>query len=318
MQLGLMNRLRLISLLPIFAILLVASYKVYDSYTAYQTVQQLQDRLDQNIYLNDLIGNIARERGMSAMELGSKSGGIIKSLHEQRKIVDQKVDAYLKNSKGDKALHIHSNTSNKSECLACINVENIEASIEKIRAIRPLIDEGKIEFEEMFMNTYVVAQEKFIMQLEQITDNQIDKEINELYSLYISMVNAKESTGIERGYLAYIISRSAQLTEDDLNKWISIIGKADALNYKRMQNQDLVYKMDILFKNEESKELFEDINAERTAIISASESGEYEITSGIWFTMLSEKINTISNAEDLLLEAMDLRAKNVLGLLLLY
>ena len=311
MQFGLMNRLRLISLLPILAIFIVTSLEVYNSFGAYKTVQQLQDRLDENTYLNDVIGNVARERGMSAMELGSKSGGIIKSLNQQRKVVDQKVTQYLEHAKNNQILHTHADALNESECLACLNIESISASIAKIKAVRPLVDEGKIEFEEMFTNTYVKAQEKFIIQLEQLSENQVDKEINELYSLYIAMVNAKEATGIERGNIAYIISRSSALTEDDLNKWISLIGKADSINYDRMQNKDLLSKMDSIFKNEESRELFEDINAERTALISSANTGEYDITSGIWFTMLSEKINIISKAEKILLDAMDARSKKV-------
>ncbi|MDQ1244059.1 MAG: hypothetical protein QG565_399, partial [Campylobacterota bacterium] len=66
-----------------------------------------------------------------------------------------------------------------------------------------------------------------------------------------------------------------------------------------------------LFKTQENIELFQDINNERTSIISVAESGEYEIDSGIWFTMLSEKINIISEAENLLLSAMNSRASDV-------
>ena len=313
MQFGLKNRLRLISLLPIFVLFSMTSYYVYSSFIEYKVAQQLQDRLDQNTYLNEIVGNIARERGMSSMYLGNQTEGIKKSLNEQRKVVDEKVANYLQNAKNTKILHTHSdsNTEKGVTCLACNNIESVSASIAKIRSIRPLVDDNSIEFDEMFMDVYSMAQVKFIKQLEQITEDQIDKEINELYTLYIAMVNAKEASGIERGYMAYIISRSTKLTEDDLNRWLSIIGKADSLNYEGIQNKALVNKLNTLFKNEDSIELFEDINAERTALISVSQSGEYDITSGIWFTMQSEKINIISEAEKLLLNAMDKRATKV-------
>ncbi|QOY55015.1 nitrate- and nitrite sensing domain-containing protein [Candidatus Sulfurimonas marisnigri] len=311
MQFGLKNRLRLISLLPILALFAMTSYYVYNSYVDYQSAQQLQNKLDQNRYLNDVIGNIARERGMSAMELGNKTGNILKSLNKQRKIVDLKVAKYLSHAQNNKILHTHDDVKSQSICVACANIETVTDSMARINLVRPLVDEGKIEFNEMFIDTYVAVQEKFIILLEQITENQVDKEINELYSLYIAMVNAKEATGIERGYISYIISRSAELIEDDLNKWVSLIGKADSLHYDRMQNKDLIKSMDSIFKDEESIELFEDINTERTAIISVANSGEYEITSGVWFTMLSEKINLISKAEGLLLDSMVTRSKEV-------
>ncbi|MDQ1339130.1 MAG: hypothetical protein QG567_280, partial [Campylobacterota bacterium] len=311
MQLGLKNRLRVISLLPIIILFSVTSYYLYNSYVAFTAAQELQDKLDQNKHLNEIVGNVARERGMSAMYLGNKTENILKSLNEQRKVVDEKTAKYLEYSQKNKTLHTHKDSADKSECLACANIDGVIASMAKIKAARSLIDEHKIEFNEMFMNVYVAAQKVFIKQLEQISDNQVDREINELYSLYISMVNAKEASGVERGYLAYIISRSTALESEDLNKWISIIGKADAINYEGIHNKNLVANLDALFKKEENKELFEDINNERTAIISVASSGKYEIDSGIWFTMLSEKINIISEAENLLLYAMNERASGV-------
>ena len=125
------------------------------------------------------------------------------------------------------------------------------------------------------------------------------------------MVNAKEFSGIERGYMSYIIAHSTQIESRDLNKWISVIGKADAINYKTLHNKELSDKLNTIFQNEDAIELFEDINGERSSIISANKSGDYDISSGVWFTMHSEKISIISDVEDLLLSAMDLRTRKI-------
>ncbi|MDA7817023.1 ATP-binding protein [Sulfurimonas sp.] len=310
MQLGLKNRLRLISLVPIVVLFSMTSYYVYHSYLAYESAQQLKNKLNQNKYLNDIIGNVARERGMSAMYLGNQEGNILKSLTQQRKVVDTKINAYISTTKSDKKLHTHE--SNKVDpCLACENISYVENVSKQINATRPLIDENNIDFDEMFNDVYGNAQEGFVKQLQQITKNQIDQEILELYSIYISMVHAKEASGVERGYMSFMISRSTPLTEDDLNKWISIIGKADSFDYSRLQDKGLIASFESIFKNEDTVELLEDINAERTAIITVSDSGEYEISSGIWFTMLSEKINVLTQAEDILIGAMSKRAQTV-------
>lgn len=311
MQIGLKNRLRIISLLPIVVLFAITSYYVYGSFRDYRSAHKLQNRLDQNRYLNEIIGNIARERGMSAMYLGNKTQNILKSLKEQRKIVDKKIQKYLKHIKDDEALHPHSLKEDISKCITCKNIKLITESISEIESIRPLVDEYKIGFNQMFYEIYGGIQEKLIKQLEEMTKNHIDKEINELYSLYISMVDAKEASGVERGYMSYIISRSTQLTGYDLNRWILLIGKADALNYERTQNKEILKKLDTIFKTQDAMQLFEDINKERTAIITLSKSGKYDISSGIWFTMLSEKINIITNAETILLNAMDERAVKV-------
>ncbi len=309
MQLGLKSRLRLISLFPIIILFSLTSYYLYDSYTDYQKAEILHDKLSENKLINDVVGNIARERGMTAMYLGNPSKNIFKSLNEQRKIVDKKMELYFKNVEEDTILHDHS--QGKSNCQACKNIRSMKASLKRIKQARELVDKKKIKFKEVFTNIYSDVQKNSISKIKQIVENQTDQEINELYSIYISMVNAKEYSGIERGYMSYVISRSTELSDEDLNIWLSVIGKADAINYDTLHDKVLLGKLDELFTNEDSIELFEDINTERTAIISANKKGQYDISSGIWFTMQSEKINIISNAEDLLLDAMDKRAKKV-------
>ena len=80
MQLGLRNRLRVISLLPILILFTLASYYVYHSYSSYKGATQLQVRLEGNKQLNDLINNLSRERGMTVMYMGNASPATLKSL----------------------------------------------------------------------------------------------------------------------------------------------------------------------------------------------------------------------------------------------
>ncbi|MDK9692950.1 MAG: nitrate- and nitrite sensing domain-containing protein [Sulfurimonas sp.] len=308
MRLSLKNRLRLIGLLPIVILFSMTSYYVYSSFMAYKVAQGLQDKLELNTHLNEIVTNIARERGMSAMYIGSEAAAnTLKSLHEQRKIVDDKVLKYVEQAQKEKTLDI--NPENRSAVQA--NVNDVTAAMAKIKSVRPLIDEKKITFDEIFSTVYNPTQAKFIKQLTQVTENQVDKEISELYSLYITIVNAKEASGIERAFMSYNISHSTKLTEEDLSKWITMIGKADALSYDNIQNKELLKKLDAIFKTEEYLSLLQDINGERTGILATSSSGEYETLSGVWFTMISEKINVISEAENLLLKTMNDKAQGV-------
>ena len=89
MQIGLKNRLRLISLFPIAILLSITSYFVYNSYKNYRSAQILQNKLSENRQLNLLVNNISRERGMTVMYLGKSSQNTLRSLLKQRKIVDK-------------------------------------------------------------------------------------------------------------------------------------------------------------------------------------------------------------------------------------
>ena len=309
MHLGLKNRLRLISLLPIFILLLLTSYFVYESYTNFQSAQLLEDKLSENRHLNELVGNISRERGMTVMYLGGLSQNTLKSLIQQRKIVDTKFKEYFEHTTNNVALHDHSN--GKETCTTCSNIDSMASSMKKIEKIRLLVDKQEAGFNEVYETVYGNVQHKAIVQLEQITSNQTDQDITELSSIYITMVRAKEYTAAERDLISYTIARSTKAEDDELNKWISFIGKADAINYDSLHNAALIAQLNALFKSEDSIELLQDINSERTAILSAANSGAYETSPGIWFTMLSEKTNLLSKAEELLLTSMDTRAQTV-------
>lgn len=309
MQLGLKNRLRLISLLPIALLFTITSYFVYDSYNNYKMAEVLQEKLSENKLLNELVGNISRERGMTVMYLGNTSKNTFKSLTQQRKIVDKKHLEYISHTKTKQELHNHD--KGKENCKTCQNINAIESSIASIKKIRSLVDKQQTNFNDVYENVYGQAQHQAIRKLEEITSNQMDPEINQLSSAYISIVRAKEFTASERDFISFTIAASSMFEEEDFNKWITLIARADTVNYDTLSNKTLVSKINELFKNEDTVELLEDINTERTLIISSAQTGEYETDPGIWFTMLSEKTNTLSEAENFILEEMDARAFTV-------
>ena len=309
MQLGLKNRLRLISLFPIIILFAITSYFVYNSYINYKAAQILQDKLSENRQLNILVNNISRERGMTVMYLGNSSPNTLRSLVKQRAIVDEKEFLYLEHIKNKEVLHDHS--QGMENCHTCNNIVSLEALLKKIKKTRVLVDEHKTNFVEVYKNIYGEAQKVAISQLEEITSDQLDAQINTYASQYISLVKANENTSNERDFISFAIARSTEFEEEEINSWITLVAKADAISYHSLKDKLLVSKLDAIFKPEDALELLDDINTERTGIMASAMNGEYEITSGIWFTMLSEKTNMISIAEDIILSSMDERAVTV-------
>lgn len=312
MKYGLMTRLRLISLVPILMVFGITSYLVFNSYSSFVSAKKLQATLEQNRYLNEIIGNVARERGMSAMYLGEATKNIEKSLNEQRKIVDAKVSSFLK---------FANNNQDMPEQEQQQNIKDVEDLIANVRMLRPKIDEQQIEFKDIF-NIYSSFQENLIDQLTKITQIDIDKDFDALYASYLSIAKAKEFSGQERAYLSNILSKSAEISDEDLSKWLVFMNKADSYSYKNIKDVDVWQKIDLLFSTEDAKELFEDIVGERADIIANMATGEYEMTSGVWFGMQTEKIQLFSDAENILLDAMNVKSTQVqqesLKILILY
>ncbi|WP_345993409.1 ATP-binding protein [Sulfurimonas sp. HSL-1716] len=308
MQIGLKNRLRLISLFPIIILFSLASYYVYNAYISYDSAKQLQAKLKENRYLTQLLDNISRERGMTIMYLGNSSPTTHRSLLAQRALVDQKAQEYLSHIQNNDYLHDHSNGA--ANCQACKNSAAVSAIMKKTQDVRALVDEQKIEFNDVFYNTYGKAQNDILRRIENIANIHVDEKISSLVTAYLSLVRAQEFTAAERDYISYTLARAIPLESDAINKWLSFIGKADSINYEEV-DPDIYKKLNDLFKNEDNTDLSNDITEERSNILEAAKKGEYDTESGIWFTMLSEKENVITQAKEIILEQMDKKAKTV-------
>jgi len=290
MNLGLKNRLRLISLLPLLILFLLTSYYVYTSYVSFQSAQTLQTRLEENKQLNDLINNISRERGMTVMYLGNASSTTLASLKAQRAIVDQKIKAF--------------DTSYASP-----TTKAMIASLEKARhQSKPSVDNQTADFNEIFDDVYGKSQTALIGELSSLAALQVDDQISAMENSYLSLVRANEHTSLERDYITYILSRGTVLEDEELNRWLSFIAKADALNFDSIVDKSLKDALNASLFNEDNTELFQDITAERGIILRTRSGATYETKSGIWFAMLSEKINAISETEKILLDHMNTRA----------
>ena len=143
-----------------------------------------------------------------------------------------------------------------------------------IKKVRELVDSHETNFRHVYKDVYGDAQHKAILELENIALTKIDKNINELSSLYISIVRAKEFTASERDFLSYPISGNTPLEDEEINQWISIMSKADAITYTTIYNQGLIARLNKLFTNEDAQMLLEDIKAERALILAQEDSGE--------------------------------------------
>jgi len=292
MHLGLKNRLRLISLLPILVLFFLTSYFAYESFKNYKASQAFQEKLTKSIELNELVYNISLERGLTIMYLGNSSPSTLNTLKEQRKVVDAKFNSYIASS-----------SSNLNE-----HLKALATSMNKIKKTRLLADKQKTSFHNVYKNVYGEVQHNSILELEKINKLQTDGKINALASAYISLARAKEFTSEERDLISYALARSSEIDKKELSLWILLIAKSELISYDTLHNQSLVHKLDVIFKSEDTKQLIKNINKIRTNIITNSKSGVYEISSSNWYKMLSKKASIISRAENKLLSAMQKRA----------
>ena len=291
MNLGLKSRLRLISLFPILLLLSLASYYVYSSFKDFQSAEQLQEQIKENKFLNELFTNISRERGMTVMYLGNHAAATRRSLDAQRLIVNE-------------------NVKEIGGALSSEEAATAQNAVKALGQTRALVDSNESGFNEAYA-AYDNMLNRILMMAKQITTISTDQKLASNSAAYFNLLSAQFYTASERDFISYILARSTRMDAEELNTWLSLLGKADAINYDTGVSAQTLKGLNDLFSDEDNVELFEDITAERAEILQAIADGLYSTQSGVWFAMLSEKTNLLSDAEELLFGSLETRAVTV-------
>lgn len=308
MHFGIKSRLRLISLIPITILLLLASYHVYNSYTRYQHAEILQHKLHESRYLNALLVNLPKERGISAMYLGHPTKEIFHKLQIQRKLVDQSFEAYMRYAKEDPA---HTHTEGHHTCQRCDMIQQGSELFKTVETARQRVDAKTADFNAVFYDAYSRIVAHYIDLLATDPSFHIDEEITSFASTYYAFLQATEYSAQERGFIAYLLAKAHPLTPKELNKWFYLIDKTDTLAYKSLINPDIKNEITTLLTNKQSTERFNRVTAERLQILQSLQKGVLDIDPRVWFTTLTDKINRFNDVELTLLQAMDKRAETI-------
>jgi len=302
-NLGLQTRLHIIGLFPIIIIFLLSSYFVYTSFISQNRAKILKNQLEENKYISTLLGSISRERGMSVMYLGNNAKNTRISLVAQRKITDKLFHNYIN--------FIHSNATLYKINNGTHLIKYAQESFKKILQIRQDIDRHKANFNNIFYNSYGKLQKKILKHLKRVYALDVDREISSYLAIYLKLIEAKAFSASERDFISFALARAMPMSSHEINTWITLISKADSFNYANLSDSNAKKSLDTLFAGEDNQELFEDIIDDRAAIMQKVNSGKYTQESGIWFAMLSEKIELLTQAEKILLHAIDTRILQV-------
>ncbi|MDH5464325.1 MAG: response regulator [Thiovulaceae bacterium] len=299
MTFGLRSRLALISFIPILIIVAIASFYVYRSFVVHQDAVKVEEKIQLNILLNDIITELARERGMTSIYLGSRGKKLKNSLLSQRKVVDKHIGKYQS--------YIKEHMSEEHEaatCETCTSARNTFSHLSQIHKVRQQVNTRKVNFDNVFNNFYTNIGHILLVDISKISHYNLENDITALVDAYLTLAHAKEFSSAERDYIGYILARKARFQVKDFNKWVHMLGKADAISYTQLEGTDSFTALERLFKDEDTVELMEDITSARTSVTVSASDGIYNIEANEWFEMLSEKVRVLDEAEGILLNTI--------------
>ena len=295
------NRLKLIGLVPITLLILLSSYFFITSYLNFEKANELKITLINNAALDKALVNIGKERGLTALYLGSDKKEFAAVLKKQRETLDEVFEDIRYEVMTDHTAYLPKLVEllgTKSILQEDRSFETLLANAEKLPAIRKKVDTENVDFKEVFFHDYTeLLADPVMAKLLTLKNYSLDTDISSLISTLIQLYTAKENTGLERGFVSYYMSKKSSMSFDEISLWDKFKTKANIFDIKQVTNPQLRKQLEKLLNSERSKEMLEELAMTSSAIQTDIDNGDYAEEAIDWFALQTKKITLLSKAE---------------------
>jgi len=294
------NRLKLIALVPILLLLLLSSYFFVTSYINYEKAQALKTALTNNAYLSKTLSQLGKERGLTALYMGSDRKAYGSLLQNQRKLTDTaaaELRRKLITDNGNLIPFLPKLLGETTE-LDKHAYNTMLGNLGKLPLIRKEADSPQSDFKKVFFDGYTKTLTTPIMQnLLQINNFALDTEIASLVATLSELYVVKENTGLERGFVSYYMVKKASMAFDEIALWDEFKTKANIFDIRQVTNPKLRAELNNILASPKAKELLQELAETSSAIQTDVDNGDYAEDVMDWFALQTQKISLYSRAE---------------------
>jgi len=294
------NRLKVVGIVPIALLIMMASYFFVTSYINYEKANALKIVLKNNALLNETLVEVGKERDLSALYLGNDTKVFKNALIKQR----HNTDKFLKTLKSsliidnDAILSPVLSMFGKRDLIDENKYKSLLDNLPRINSFRKLIDVKEVSFQKIYFDDYTLkGTQPILSNIEQLRNLTLNTQIASLISSLLDLASAKENSGLERGFVAYYISKKAAMSFDEIAKWDDFKTKANGFNVDQITDPELRKEIQKLFSNPKNKELLEALRETSSSIQTDIDNGDYTDEAIDWFTLQTKKISILSKAE---------------------
>ena len=294
------NRLKLIGLVPITLLILLSSYFFVTSYVNYEKARALKTTLQNNALLDRTLSNIGKERGITALHMGSDKKEFAPLLAKQRTALDE----VLKTLNTDL---ITEDTSLLPFLLEAIGeksdiqedmYQELLTETQIVSKIRKEVDGTETNFKKIFFEGYSDKLSSPVLEnLLSIKKYALDEEMASIISTLVQLYTAKENAGLERGFVSYYMTKKLSMDFDEIALWDEFKTKANSFDLKQVSNPQLRDAITEVLYSEKAKNAFSELAMVSSAIQTDVDNGDYAEEAMEWFALQTNKITLISKAE---------------------
>ncbi|WP_309498831.1 ATP-binding protein [Sulfurovum sp.] len=293
------NRLKLIGFVPITLLILLSSYFFITSYLNFEKANALKTTLINNAALDRALISIGKEQGLTALFLGSEKKEFADSLIKQREALDEAFEDL-------KYEVITEETTYLPQLVKLMEKDQVEdnsfqkmlANIDLLGETRKKIDSEDVDFKSIFFTTYTDGLTAPILdKILTIKKYSLDTEISSLIGTLMQLYTAKENAALERGFIAYFMTRKSSMAFDEIALWDEFKTKANVFDIKQVTNPVLRKELEKVLYSEQAKQTMSELAMTSSAIQTDIDNGDYAEEAVDWFALQTKKITLLSKAE---------------------
>jgi len=294
------NRLKMVGVVPILLLILLSGYFFVTSYVNYEKASALKTILNNNASLTKSLVQIGKERGLTSLYLGSEGKEFSELLKKQRVSTDKSFASLKQNL-------VYKDTGFAPALLKMLGEKDyiddakyakLLNNLNSIGSIRKSVDTQSEEFKKIFFDGY--TKKLATPTLDNISDIKnfaLNTEISSLISSLLQLSIAKENAGLERGFIAYYMTKRASMSFEEIALWDNFKTKANAFDIKQVADPVLRAKLEKIFNDPKAIEIIKDLGETSSAIQTDVDNGDYAEDVVDWFTLQTQKISLLSKAE---------------------
>jgi len=284
-------------MLPIVLLFIISSYFLYLSYNKYYKANELKEIIRNNLYLNDVLTEVGKERGLTSSFIGSNNNiDIKKELLKQRSITDNSIQ---KAENSIVPINNHSFFSGLYNSKIEYNKQNIFYNFKQIDRIRTDIDANNLSFKEAFYKQYTQNLTQPILKYELLINSyKFDDEISSLITSLSQIYVATENISLERDFINYFLMKQLAMTQQDITAWNKYKIKANTFNPQEINDAQLRANIFSIMSSREYRNVDMAIETSNSKIQFHINDGNFNVNPNRWFKIHDKKIKYFSKIEN--------------------
>jgi len=282
-NLGFKQKLFLLVLLPLIFCIYFSLVNLSSIINEKNQLSEAQEFLSLAVVNNALVHELQKERGTTAVFVGTQGERFANKMKTQRRLTDQA------HNKMKNALSVYNSENNEINSI----ISSIKSELSKLNSIRNQVDNLSISLGDAL--SYYTKQNNKMLSLTGYFVNLSPKATVKYSVAYYNFIEAKERAGIERAVVSGGFAKD-KFTAAAFQKFISLKAKQETYLEQFLANISSDIKLS--FESKMNNQAVGEVTKMRDIAMTVGSQGPFHVDASFWFDNATKRINLLKDIED--------------------